>query len=168
MGPVKQCNFSKDEQNQKIVDDHKLNVLGIKINDLSLRIHNLLESAEKADRLERFVNLVQRAETDDRLKRVLEIAKKEKDNPLDRGYFKVIIDFQFRVSWSRFFGSQTCEICQKNFEPYGRGTITNLKTNAIATFSTNSLHKIAEHGFFSMDKERIPPLKFCQAVYDNI
>ena len=168
MEPVKQCNFSKDEKNQKIADDHKLNTLGVRISDLSWRVNYLLEKAEKADRLERFGNLVERAETDDRLKKVMEIAKKEKENPLDRGYFKTVIDNQFRVSWSRFFGAQTCKICHKKFEPYGRGSIINLRTNTIANFSTVTLHNIAEHGYFSMGKERIVPLKFCQSVYDDI
>ncbi len=168
MEPVKQCNFSKDEKNQKIVDDYKLNVLGIKINDLSLRVHNLLERAEKADRLQRFVDLVKRAETDERLQKVIEIASAEKENPLNRGYFRTIIENQFRVSWSQFFGAQTCDKCHKKFEPYGRGSITNLKTHAVADFSTVTLHNIAEHGYFSMGKERIVPLKLCQAIYDNI
>ena len=168
MEPTMQVNFSKVQLKEIIKDCSKLEPLGITTNNVTTRVNNLLIKAEKLERLERFGNLLERAENDDRIKKIIEIAKVEKENPLNRGYFKIIVDNQFLVSWSRFFGSQTCEFCQMKFEPYGRGSITNLKTQTISNFSTISLHKIALHGYFSIGKERVPPLQICQAVFDDI
>lgn len=163
-----QVNFSEVQLKEILKDYSKLKTLGVTTSDIATKVNNLLIKAEKLERLERFGNLVERAETDDRLKRIIEIAKDEEENPLNRGYFKIIVDNQFLVSWSRFFGSQTCELCHMKFEPYGRGSITNLNTHALSNFSTVSLHKIAVHGYFSMGKERVPPLQLCQVVYDDI
>lgn len=126
---VRDGNLNQDQINQKKIDDATLEKLGVSAQEISVCLDDLINK------------------TDEKLR--LDIHQKT-----------LIIDERFSICWSRFMGYQHCGLCEpvKDLGGYGRGIITNIKTDKSIPISTLMQHTISVHGYFSRDPEyRIDP-----------
>lgn len=133
---VRDGNLNKDQLNQKKIDDATLEKLGVSAQEISVCLDALINKTDA----EHKVNMYKKT---------------------------LIIDERFSICWSRYMGFQHCGLCEpvEDFGGYGKGTITNIKTDKSIPISTLMQHTISVHGYFSRDPAyRIDPELACEVL----